>query len=54
MGVNLSTVEFPIDMIGGVFEEVEQGNKTSTEKGLCVTGTEVKGLLDVGADFYIL
>lgn len=54
MGVYLSTVEFPIDMKGGVFEELEEGKKTSTEKGVCVTRTKTKGLLDVGADFYIL
>ena len=40
-------------MKGGVFEEVEEGKKTSTEKGVCVARTKVKGL-DVGADFYIL
>lgn len=44
----------PTDMKGGVFEEVEEGKKTSTEKGVCITRTKVKGLLDVGADFYIL
>lgn len=54
LGVYLSTVEFPIDMKGGVFEELEEGKKTSTEKGVCVTRTKAKGLLDVGADFYIL